>query len=189
MLNSLTDLIQKFFRLFIWWVFVAPWEEAVRVRAGKWVRKLGAGTHLKIPILDRIYLQTTRRRVTNMPTQSLTTKDGHAVTLSAVLGYRIADLTKLYQTLYHAEDTIKNLALAANAEYVATHDRADCTPAAIQGFSTGKMALERYGLADPEVLITSFVFARVYRIINDSLSWGNGDGLSLATPVVSGPPS
>ena len=43
-MNQILDLIREFFRLFQWWVIIAPWEQAVRVRAGKHLTLLQPGS-------------------------------------------------------------------------------------------------------------------------------------------------
>lgn len=184
-MNSIVGLIERFFRLFVWWITVAPWEEAVRVRAGKHVRRLDPGLHFKVPVIDRIYLQTTRRRVSGMPVQTLTSADGVTITLAAVLGYQITDLLKLYQTLHHAESTLRNLAMAAMADFVQGHRAEDCTPGAIQAYAARNVGIERYGLGAPEVWLVMFARVRTHRFIMDS-HWGtDGDNLQTTLPVQS----
>lgn len=176
MLNTIAGLIQQFFRLFIWWVFVSPWERAVRVRSGKHVSLLMPGAHWRVPVLDKIFLQTIRRRTTMLNVQTLATKSGKTVTLSGVLTYRIDDLLLLYQTLHHAEDTLRNDAMAIIADHVYGADDDTCSPTQIQAAIGDSVAsaFQKYGIAEAQIRITSFCFVKTFRIIQDG-QWGNHD--------------
>jgi hypothetical protein len=186
--NTLISLVQQFFRLFVWWVMVAPWEQAIRVRAGKWVTLLGPGPHWKIPVLDKAYVQSIRRRMVNLNMQTLTTTDGKTVTVSGALGYRITDLLKLYQTLHHAEETLRTLALGEIANFVQSHAISDVTPIAILKAVPSALRLDRFGLGDGEIRITSFAVIRAHRLIMDQMWGGDSDRLNTSQAIgVSGP--
>lgn len=157
--TSLRDLL-------VWWITVAPWEQALRVRLGKRVALLGAGVHLRIPGIDRIYRQSTRRRTCDFPTQTLTTRDGHTVTIGGSLRY--ADIEKLYQTLHHAESTLVDLASGIVARTITQMDRADCTAGAIEDAIRSQIDLAQYGLTDTDAYVTTFAFVRTFRLIQDS---------------------
>jgi len=182
-MNTLISLVQQFFRLFVWWVMVAPWEQCIRVRAGKWVTLLGPGPHWKVPVLDKAYVQSVRRRMVNLNMQTLTTTDGKTVTVSGALGYRITDLLLLYQTLHHAEETLRTLALGEIANFVQGHPIAQVTPTAILNLVPSALRLERYGLGDAEIRITSFAVIRAHRLIMDQMWGGDSDRLNTSIAV------
>lgn len=181
-MNTLVALFNRFTRLFVWWVVIQPWERAVITRLGKRRPELGPGTHFRIPYADAIYRQSVRTRVSATPVQTLTTRDGKTLTLSASLSYCVEDLTKLYDTLHHGEDSIRNLACSAMAEYVVQHDAGDCTPERVQAWASQQMALERYGLGCGALNVVNFAFVRTYRFIADSAFYGShGDVLNTVT--------
>lgn len=172
--RELTALIRQ---LFSWWIVISPWEQAVRVRLGKYVRVLKAGIHLRIPFIDLIYRQSTRLRFTDLPVQTITTIDGHTVTLSGTIGYTIVDIKKLYETLHHADDTIMNLAQAALAKAVRKRRLEDCDSEAIEEYVSNDVVLDRYGLGNVQFSLLEFAKVRVFRII-DSQRWSSGDRLN-----------
>lgn len=176
-MQSLVDLVRGFFRGIRPWVIVAPWEQALRVRFGKHVRVLGAGFHLRLPVIDVVFLQSIRRRVAGVGRQTLTTRDNQTITVGAALGYEITDVEQLYRGLHHAEDTLQQLARSKIAAYVTSHRLADCTPSALQGLADG-LNLETYGLATPELVVTDFAVVRTYRLIGDQQYSGYGDALT-----------
>lgn len=171
-------------RLFQWWIVLAPWEEAVRYRAIRFrgkprVEKVGEGMHLRIPYLDKYYVQSVRRRVANMPSMTVTTADGHALTLSGIMFYEISDLMKLYMKLHHAEDTLTGLANAAIAEFVATHSKEECTPSAVAATANAAFSTRSYGIRGTEIALVTFAYVKTYRLISgDAENYSYGDALS-----------
>lgn len=172
--NALSSLFQGLRSALQWWVVLAPWESAVRVRRGKDVKVLGAGIHLRIPLLDRFFVQSTRIRISDLPIQTISTKDGAALTIKGQLAYRIIDVGRLYDTLHSAEGTLANIAQAEIADHVTSRDRAECDPASLAADVTEalKGRLLECGLNDVRVTVTDFVEVRTYRLITQDI-WSN----------------
>lgn len=165
---SLLDLIrQSIGQVLTWWVIVAPWEQALRVRAGKRTAVLGAGIYLRIPFIDVVYRQTVRRRPCTLPTQTMTTADGKTLTIGAVVGYSINDIRKLYDTLHDADATLVNMTASAIAREVAGRRLEDCSPATIAELASNHLRFEKYGLSAGVVQITDWAVIRAYRLISD----------------------
>lgn len=174
----LRELLSQIARLFTWVLMVSPWEQALRVRAGKHVKLLHAGAHLRIPFIDRVFRQSVRRRLCTIPPQTVTTADGKTITIGALLGYSIVDLLKLYQTLHDAHDTIEAEASAAVADYVATHDLCECRPLLIQEWVLQRIDLMQYGLSRAEFRISCFAVVRTLRLITGNLKDWNDERLN-----------
>lgn len=166
------SLFRNLGRLFNWFVTVAPWEQAIRVRAGKHVRLLASGLYIKIPFIDRIYRQNIRRRIAQIRPQTLTTKDNKCVTLCGSVQYSIGDILLLFKSLDQPEDTVEALVAAKIANYVANNELAECHPLTIQQKLNNEIDLEQFGLIGKEIFITSFAVVKTYRLINDELSGG-----------------
>ena len=167
--------------VFQWWVLLAPWEQALRVRRGKKVTELGGGLHLRIPLLDRFFVQSVRLRITDCPIQTVTTADGLTITLKAQLGYRIENLKLLYDTLHDAEGTIMNMVQMEIADYVCTEPVTSVKPNRIVRAVQDRLAarLAAHGLGDVNVSITDFAIVRTYRLITQDI-WVNS-GAALDT--------
>ncbi len=178
-LETLRELFHSIGRLFTWWIIIVPWEQAVRVRLGKHVRILTAGVHLRIPYADKVYKQSIRRRIVATDIQTISTRDGKAITLAGQMGYSIVDVGKLYATLHHAEDTLQALMKSSVSEFVSTHELSQCTPKVIEAHVIENNDLSEYGLAEITFSITNFAVARTYRFITDNLKeWLSGDVLN-----------
>lgn len=164
-MEAIRELFNQVGNLFRWWYLVAPWEQSVRVRLGTKVAVLGAGVHMRIPFVDRVFRQSTRRRFLNICSQTISTSDGKAVTISGALGYEIHDIGKLYDTLHDAQDTLEAECLGSVAQFVASRKIVEVQPALVQAHVMEVLDLERYGLGGVEFFITNFAVVRTYRLI------------------------
>ena len=99
------------------------------------------------------------------------TRDGQTITLSGALGYSIADMRQLFDTLDDAEDTIEAEVSSKIAKAVATVD--ECTQKSIEEFVRRSMDLKRYGLEGQEFSLTSFAVVPTFRVITGELPSGN----------------
>lgn len=179
-METFTALLKQIGQIFTWWVMVAPWEQALRVRAGRHVKRLTPGVHLRIPFLDTVHVQSVRLRLATMSMQTVMTRDRRALTVAGALGYAVGNIEQLYQTLHHAEDTLTNLSMTAVAECAALEDADALTPEKLARLSTEALAFTtKYGLVDVSIRITDFAFLRTYRLVSDT-RWGtHGDTLNV----------
>ncbi len=182
MISSFMEGLRQLFRALQAWVTIAPWEQGLRVRLGRRVKLLRAGVHLKLPIIDVLYIQTVRTRISSLGRQIATTQDGKAITLAGAVGYAIEDIERLYRSLHHAEDTIQSLARARIARFIAAHQAAQCRSQEMETSITADLTQELagYGLADVRVYVTEFAIVRTYRLLGD-YAGGSNFGSPLAT--------
>lgn len=180
-MDQIIAFIRQFVDLFVWWIIVKPWEQAVRVRLGKHVTLLKAGVHLRIPIADSVYVQSTRKRMAVTGRQTILSQDGKNVTLCASIGFAIKDVLLLYNTLHHAEDTIRNMTIAQFARAVQAHPAT--TPlATLENWVMEHMDLKQFGLCDITVSLNEFTIVRTYRLIGD-YAQAYQSGSSLTTEL------
>ena len=99
--------------------------------------------------------------------QTISTKDGRTVTLAGMLQFAIVDIQVLYESLHHAEDTVRVIARAEIADYVGTHMLAECGPKEIEAGVHVALDLSRYGMGQASVRITDFCVVKTYRLIGD----------------------
>jgi regulator of protease activity HflC (stomatin/prohibitin superfamily) len=175
----LQTLFDRFTEAFKWWFILQPWEQALRVRAGRWIRKFEGGIHFRIPYLDSIFIQNCRMRVSDMGHQTITTRDLKTLTIAGQLKYRVEDVTPLYTMLHTAEETLTQVVQATVTQYIANRDVLDCHPDKLMAYVNDQLNFERYGLAEVEYAVTDFANVRTYRLINEGFATYNG--FSLAT--------
>lgn len=170
------DFLQK---AFTWWIVVMPWEQGIRVTWGRKTKLMTKGVYLKVPILHTVYVQEKRLRVVTMPIQTLSTKDGFAVTISCSVGYSISDIIKLYNTLYQPDLTIMNICAGKISEFICSRKLEECLPDAIETYVSGTLVKTNYGLEFDNIKVINYASVKTYRLIQDHTNlW---EGLDLLT--------
>lgn len=173
-------LLKQLAQAFTWFVVVAPWEQAIRVRLGKHIRKLDAGIYIRIPFVDRVFKQSIRRRLSLIRPQTLTTSDGKVVTCAGAVGYSIGDLVKLYDTLESPNDTLENEVAAIVSRFIGGRPLKDATSPALEEFVRANLDLAKYGLTGQEFYTTSFAASKTYRFITGDLgTWQRDEQLNM----------
>ncbi len=176
MANTFQEMIRQFGRLFRWWIIVLPWDQAIRVRLGKHTRVLQPGIYWRIPYIDLVFQQTIRRRSSRNDMQTLTTEDGHTITLASQMLYEINDIEKLYQSLHNPEDTLTALVQASIAAFVARRPLATVRPETIETYLSDTVDFDAMGLNGVEFYVTNFAVVRTYRLLMDTVrEWNTGD--------------
>ncbi|HEY9648570.1 MAG TPA: SPFH domain-containing protein [Chroococcidiopsis sp.] len=75
-------------------------------------KKLSPGLNLMMPFLDRVvYQETIREKVLDIPPQPCITRDNVAITVDAVVYWRIVDLEKAYYKVQNLQLAMVNLVL------------------------------------------------------------------------------
>ena len=184
-INSVWSLVERFLDLFKWWITVSPWEQAVRVRLGKHLKLFSGGVHIKIPFIDEYYVQSIRLRITLLPMQTVMTQDGKPLTVGATIAYSIKDIMRLYQTLHHAHDSVRNVAQGVIAQVAHETPYEQLEPIRLgEKASYGCIPiLTNYGLGDISVQVTDFISVRTLRLIMDQRGYEVGEYLNTNTPA------
>lgn len=162
------ELFDYLFNAFKIWVIIQPWEQGLRVRKGKKIKLLNGGIYFKIPYFDSVYVQETRLRVVDLPIQTLTSKDFKTITLSSSFGYSMHSIQRLFDTLYHPEVTIANIASSEIADYVFKKNINEITPEDIEKIVLTKLNSLDYGLKFEYFKLSNFAVVRTYRLIQDT---------------------
>ena len=150
----LSTIFQTMSQPFRWWVVVAPWEEGIRVRLGKTAVALAPGIHLRIPFLDRVYVQSIRLRIITSGSRTVSTLDKKVVTFTLAVRFAIRDVKQLYNTISDPENTLLNHVSASAAEYISQTNSDD-------------IINEDWGLSDVSAHVIDFAIARTYRLIGN----------------------
>jgi len=166
-MEALSKILDAISTMFQWWFVVTPWERAVRVRFGKNIKVLGEGIYFKIPFFDYVYNQNIKIRVVDLPVQTVTTLDNHTLTVSSIVGYHIDDILLLYNSLYHPDSTIANIVMGKIAEYISTHNLAECTPSKIESAMKRELKKTEFGIEYTYVRVVSHAVVRTLRLIGD----------------------
>ena len=180
-MNFVKDIIDYITKLFTWWIVVMPWEQGLRVTLGKKVMVINEGIWLRVPLIHKCYVQEKRLRVISLPIQTISTKDGHAITVSCSAGYSIIDIFKLYNTLYQPDLTIGNIIATKIATHISGLEMSECHPKVIEDAINDGMKEVDYGLKFEHVRIVNFASVKTFRLIQDQSYMY--EGLSLTQHV------
>lgn len=168
-MNQVKDFLDYLLNAIKIWIIIQPWEAGLRIRSGKHIKKLKGGIYFRIPYLDSVYVQQARLRVVSIPVQTLTSKDGKTITLSATMGYQITDIEQLYLKLYHPEMTLANMGMSEVADFIYQNDVKDLHPHEIEKSVLAKFNTDEYGVKVSEFRLTNFAIVRTYRLIEDRM--------------------
>lgn len=171
-----------FLKSFQFWIVIAPWESGLRVRLGRTATTLHPGPHWRLPFLDRTFVQSTRLRSISDQGQTMTTRDGHVLTLSVAVFYAIDDIARLYKSVSNPETTLLYQVEGLVAECIAQTDRADLTPKGVEEFVTKRLPSTEWGLGQLKLTVITFAFVKVFRLLqNDYRCVGAPDNLEPTT--------
>lgn len=163
------------------WIIVLPWETAIVVRVGRRTRKLESGIHLCTPILDKVYTQNKRLRVVNVPTQTLSSKNGKTFVVGGTLSYRIIDLEVLLNCLQQPEDGLNEIVQERVAQYITSID--DPSVEGLTSKVNNDLNVLSYGLTELRYYVTDYAHVRTLRLIMDQRYAAYGDRVQLE-PIV-----
>lgn len=164
-INQIINFLSKIFQ---WWIIIMPWEQGIFVRAGKNSKVITKGIYFKIPFLDSVYIQTVRKRVIDVPLQTMSSKDNDTITVRSVLSYQISNIDKLYNTLSHPEMTLQGIVMSKIGEYINENNSKDILIKELEEVISKEINKEDYGLSGLEVNITNFAKVKTFRFIQDS---------------------
>jgi hypothetical protein len=164
-MNWLSQIFQ-FFRAFQFWIVVAPWESGLRVRFGKQCTVLHPGPHLRIPFVDRIFVQAVRLRTISDSGQTMATRDGRCLTIAVTVSYAIEDIRKLYLSVSNPEQTLLGQIQGHVAEFVSKSDSGSLHPELLQSTVKAKIPSTQWGLSQVGVMVTTFAYAKTFRLLN-----------------------
>lgn len=170
----LTTLFRAFAKPFQWWVVVGPWERGLRIRLGKVAAVLAPGIHFRIPFLDRIHVQSVRLRTLYLSGLTVTTRDGHALTVAMAIDFSIGDLLLMFNSLSAPDRTLQYRAAAALASFVSQNVKPDVTLEAADAAVNFALAGFGCGIAQIRARCFTFTYARPYRLLMNDYAEGSG---------------
>ncbi len=187
-MNILSEFLSQIGQMFNWLYVIMPWEQALRVRAGKNVLRIQPGIHIRIPFIDVVYRQGCRIRAVGLDDQTVTTQDGQTISFCGSIKYRINDIEKMYANVHNPGDTLRQEVQGIITDYFSTHQSEDCTMKLIREYtSADKLNFSHYGFIDVEFFLKDFAKVKTYRFISGPMEGYYGGHISMSDTA--GPPS
>lgn len=169
MLDRIVDFFISFGKNFQFWVIIYAYERGVHMRFGKFLRVLEPGLHWCRPFhIDHVMVDNVVTRTVHIGAQSLTTKDGKSVVVSAVITLRISDI---YKALVEVE-SIEHAMMDACYGAVSTHVDSSTWEQlhgeeAFKGLTREcRKAAKQYGLDIERVQLADLAMCRTFRMVN-----------------------
>lgn len=166
-MNQVQQFFEYLFNAIKVFIIVQPWQIGIRVRLGNKIKKLEKGIYFRMPYFDSVFIQESRLRVCEVPIQTLTSKDLKTLTISSSLGYSLRNIEVLYDTLYHPEETLQNIAMSEVANFIFTNSIENITPNSIEEAVLLKLREKDYGLNFEYFKVANFAVVRTFRLIQD----------------------
>ena len=148
-----------------WWIVIAPWEGALRIRLGKVAGELGPGIHFRIPFLDRLLVQSLRLRSISDTGQTVTTCDGKVVTIAIGIEYGIGNLLRVYEVLANPEAVLMYRVQGIIAGHVTAIAADTLSPQSIEQAVVKNLPVAEWGMDRLRIHVTSFAFVKTYRLL------------------------
>jgi len=162
-LVSLVNEIKPFF-------IIKEYEEAVRLRGGKYSKSFKKGFYLKIPFYDEIIAQHVVITTLDLPSQSLVTKDGKNIVIKAIVKYKIYDVKIFLLEVYDAKDALSDVAQGIIKDIMISSSWEDCINIEIDTLITRKVKNEvkKFGVLIEKVTLTNIGIIRSIRLFNEN---------------------
>lgn len=120
MLDRFVDVCLQFLSYFRIAKVVEQYERGVVLRFGKFQREVGPGLHLLIPLgVDTVYTDNVVPTTMNLGPQSLTSKDGKLVVLTAIVTWEIACVTTVLLAVEGADGVLTDTSYGTISQAVA----------------------------------------------------------------------
>jgi regulator of protease activity HflC (stomatin/prohibitin superfamily) len=171
MFDRLIDVITEWWAYFMPAIIIPNYEEAVLLRNGKFIKVLGPGFHVKLPIFDEVISHHVVVTTLSLPAQSLYTKDKQNIVVKGVVKYKIADVKIFLLEVFDAQDALADMTQSIIKNIIITTSIEECLDLELDNILTKKVRVEarKWGVEIQQVTLTDIAPIRSYRIINDSV--------------------
>lgn len=170
----LSDLMKYIGNLIPRFTIVKYTHGGVAFIRGKNIKAIKPGVFFYWPFWTEIMTYPVKRQSLNLPSQTLTTEDNLAVTVSAIVIYEVSDIVIALAEQWDLNETIRDLSLAAIKDVI-------CESSWAIAHSNRKkldrdltknlrQSLSDYGIKVLNVSLTDFAKTNVYTIVNGSFN-------------------
>lgn len=96
---------------YLWPLRIIPaWEQGVRITLGKRTALLKPGWYLHVPFFQSIESRVTPFQMIDCPLQTMETKDGHIISISANIAYEVFDARLMALNVHDFDHALERLA-------------------------------------------------------------------------------
>lgn len=170
MFDKLLDLVVQFASSLVPWTIVDEYERAVVLTAGRFRgRVLEPGFHWIWPFgVDKVLTDNVVSSTFNLYTQTLTTRDGQPIQLSAMIRWKIRDIVKILLECEDSGNVLRDVTYGEIAKAVrdSTWDQINTDEWVTRVHRAARKRAFAWGMEIEEVQITDLSKVKVIRLIN-----------------------
>lgn len=159
---------------------LAPNEGALKYVRGNRVVECGPGIHVWWPATTRFLIFPTARQTDRLESQAMESSDGITFIVSALITYRVSDLTALLTTTHDPDVAIRDMAMAAVHDVCADKswatlqaDHRHVSRLKTELRNAAQAQLREYGVNVIKVQLNSLARCRVVRLSQSTSSEEN----------------
>lgn len=166
-MQSLLNFLLQIWRELLFFKIIAPWEEGLRVRVGKYYRAFGPGPHFKLPFIDTFHVVNVRRQTVDLEDQTVETRDRIPVLVSLSLQYEIRNIQNVFVKVQDFDVSLLTEAMNVVAAWINTHLYEECTIDRIvtENFDPIRKIGFEWGCTVLRLSVNNFARHRVYRLV------------------------
>lgn len=170
MFDKLIEVITEWWAQLVPAIIIPNYEEAVLLRNGKFIKVLGPGFHVKLPIFDEVISHHVVVTTLSLSAQSLYTQDKQNIVVKGVIKYKISDVKIFLLEVFDAQDALADMTQSIIKNIIISTPLESCLDLELDNLLTKKVRVEarKWGVEIQQVTLTDIAPIRSYRIINDS---------------------
>lgn len=170
MFDKLIEVITEWWAQLVPGIIIPNYEEAVLLRNGKFIKVLGPGFHVKLPIFDEVISHHVVVTTLSLSAQSLYTQDKQNIVVKGVIKYKISDVKIFLLEVFDAQDALSDMTQSIIKNIIITTPLESCLDLELDNLLTKKVRVEarKWGVEIQQVTLTDIAPIRSYRIISDS---------------------
>ena len=170
MFDKLIEVITEWWAQLVPAIIIPNYEEAVLLRNGKFIKVLGPGFHVKLPIFDEVISHHVVVTTLSLSAQSLYTQDKQNIVVKGVIKYKISDVKIFLLEVFDAQDALSDMTQSIIKNIIITTPLESCLDLELDNLLTKKVRVEarKWGVEIQQVTLTDIAPIRSYRIISDS---------------------
>jgi len=151
---------------------VDAWEEGVMLRYGKFHKMVTPGLWRKWPWVDNIITTPIATTTMDLPAQSITTFDGKAVTVTAIVKYKVTDSKIFLLEVMDTRDALADTTMGIIARLILDSTWEELRGDQINNEITKKARIQakKYGIEIEQVTLKDIIQAISLRHFNGGLS-------------------
>lgn len=169
MFDKLIEILELIWDYIVPYIIIMEYQEGVILRFGIFKKVITKGLHFKIPFADYVMVENTVITTTQLPPQSLTTKDEKTIVVKGMVKYQIEDVKMYCLSVWDAKEVIIDTSCGIIRETINERDWNELKDGKIDGLISRRVtsALSKYGIKVEWVTLTDMAIMKSFRLFTE----------------------